>query len=57
MTICHQPNDEGEYTDEQYVSHLMHSSCSECSNAGFRFAALIEENKKLKQAQGVRIND
>ena len=51
MTICHTPNDEGEYTDEQYVSHLMHANCSECSKAGFRLAELIEENKKLKTNQ------
>lgn len=53
MTICHTPNDEGEFTDDQLTEHLIHSACSECVSAGFRFkklqrvgvaAVLIQDN-------------
>lgn len=45
---CHAPDDEGNYTDEQFIQHLLTSNCSECVNAGFRFKELLKENQELR---------
>jgi hypothetical protein len=53
MTICHKPNDDGEYTDEQYIQHLITSTCSECVNAGHRFSELLAAYNKLVEQKAV----
>lgn len=41
---CHVREDlDSEFTDEQLVSHLIHSNCSECRDAGSRLKALVEK--------------
>lgn len=50
-TICHHPDEEGNFTDEQLVKHLIHTTCSECSAAGFRMKELLEELNKLKNPE------
>lgn len=49
--IFHRPNDEGEYTDEQLMDHLITSDCSECVKAGFRLKELLEEIEGLRELQ------
>ncbi|BAW19103.1 hypothetical protein [Ralstonia phage RP31] len=50
MTICHQKELDGEFTDEQLVEHLQSSDCAECRDAGFRMAALLKQVEELQDS-------
>lgn len=48
--VCHRRNDKDEFTDEQLVTHLITSPCSECRDAGFRLQELLEEKQEQRSA-------
>lgn len=52
--FCHNRGGDGQFTDEQLVTHLITSPCSECADAGFRLQALLKEKQEQQSTPEVK---